>query len=60
MEGGYVQHHITIKRHPSLQGSSLGLLNEPSEGWQRKARELRIRRERQLKQRFRLRRLALL
>lgn len=47
-----MQHYIAIKRRPLEPGLSLGLLDEPVRDWQRKARHLRIRRERLLKQRL--------
>lgn len=49
-----MQHYIATKRRPVTPKLSLGLLDEPSQDWQRKAHALRIRRERLLRQRLRL------
>lgn len=50
-EDKWMQHYILIRKdmQPRL---SLGLIDERAEKWQQKARDLRIRRERRLKQRL--------
>ncbi len=49
-----MQHYIAIRRQPMPPKLSLGLFDEPMEDWERKARALRIRRARLIKQRRRL------
>lgn len=47
-------HYVVTKRQPTVPTLSLGIFDEPMAEWQRKARTLRIRRERLLKQQLRM------
>jgi hypothetical protein len=49
-----MQHYIPTRPHGAEPKLSLGLWDEPQQAWERKARDLRIRRARKLKRQQRL------